>query len=73
MGKKKNQKQSANTNDPDSLKNMGNEEFMKGNYETAIELYSKAIQLNDQNAIYFTNRANVRNMLEQYEEAIQDT
>lgn len=29
---------------------------MRGNYQEAIELYSKAIELNDQNAIYFSNR-----------------
>lgn len=29
---------------------------MKGNYPEAIELYSKAIELDDTNAIYFSNR-----------------
>ena len=27
------------------------------NYEKAIELYSKAIELDDKNAIYFNNRS----------------
>jgi len=29
---------------------------MKGNYEEAIQLYSKAIELDDNNAIYYSNR-----------------
>jgi TPR repeat protein len=29
---------------------------MKGNYSEAIQLYSRAIELDDSNAIYFSNR-----------------
>jgi len=35
--------------------NAGNEEYQKGNFTAAIEFYSKAIELNAQNAIYFSN------------------
>lgn len=37
------------------MQERGNEEFQKGNYEQAIELYSKAIEINGNNAIYFSN------------------
>jgi tetratricopeptide (TPR) repeat protein len=37
------------------LQNLGNEEFQRGNYQEAIELYSKAIEINGNNAIYFSN------------------
>jgi len=29
---------------------------MKGNYAEAIQLYTRAIEINDNNAIYFSNR-----------------
>ena len=35
--------------------NLGNEEFMKGNFTEAIDFYSRAIEINDQNPIYFSN------------------
>ena len=34
---------------------MGNEEYMKGNYEEAVECYTKAIELKSDNPIYFSN------------------
>jgi tetratricopeptide (TPR) repeat protein len=52
--------QAANSNDPDALKvspahpqanlevqNCGNESFSKGNYEEALNYYTRAIELND--------------------------
>ena len=55
----------AATNDPEQLKvssnsthaaqNMGNEEYQRGNIESAITLYTKAIELG-QSEIYFSNR-----------------
>ena len=35
--------------------NAGNEEYQKGNYSEAIQLYTKAIELNGQNAIFYSN------------------
>ena len=37
------------------MQERGNEEFQKGNFQEAIELYSKAIEINGNNAIYFSN------------------
>jgi len=45
---------------------------MKGNYSDAIQLYSKAIELDGANAIYFSNRAQALIMLEEFAKAIED-
>ena len=42
------------------LKNRGNEEFAAGNFPAAVTWYSKAIELNDKEPTFFTNRAQVR-------------
>lgn len=43
-----------------ALKNQGNEAFKKHDWPTAIEFYSKAIELDDTEPTYFANRAQVR-------------
>ena len=35
---------------------LGNDEYQKGNYMEAIQAYTKAIELDGTNAIYFSNR-----------------
>jgi len=55
MGKKGG-KANKNTNDPDALKEAGNKAFAAKNFEEAIEFYSKAIELNPENHVYFSNR-----------------
>ena len=73
MGKNKNKKTSSTTNttsnDPDTLKvsllritkqNLGNEEYAKGNYDIAIELYTKALEYK-KSEIYFSNRKSIKN------------
>lgn len=42
------------------LKNEGNKAFSSGDYPGAVDLYSKAIDLNDKEPLFFTNRAQVR-------------
>ena len=42
-----------------SLKNEGNKAFAAHNWPAAIDLYTKAIELNDQEPTYFSNRAQV--------------
>ena len=37
-------------------KNLGNEEFKKGKYPSALRLYEEAIGYDPINAIYYTNR-----------------
>lgn len=41
------------------LKNQGNKAFAHGDWPTAIDFYSKAIKLNDQEPAFLTNRAQV--------------
>lgn len=53
-GENKNQKIE---NPFDILKNQGNEYFKKGNYEKAIECYTKAIEKDSSQAVYYMNRA----------------
>lgn len=59
MGKKNNQKKQAQKSAalmPETLKNNGNAEMMKGNFWDAVLQYDKAIELCNTNAIYFSNR-----------------
>lgn len=41
------------------LKNQGNDAFKKHDWPTAIDFYSKAIELDDTQPTYFANRAQV--------------
>jgi len=41
-------------------------------YSSAIDLYTKAIELNSNNAVYWANRAFAHTKLEEYGSAIQD-
>lgn len=42
------------------LKNQGNKAFAAHDWPAAIDFYSKAIQLNDKEPTYWSNRAQVR-------------
>lgn len=54
------------------LKEKGNDYFKNGNYEDAIEYYSKAL-LCKEDAIYYGNRSACYNALGDYEKTIEDT
>ncbi|OMO83889.1 Tetratricopeptide TPR-1 [Corchorus capsularis] len=56
----------------EEIKLQANEAFKAHKYGQAIELYSQAIELNDQNAVYWANRAFAHTKLEEYGSAIQD-
>ena len=51
MGKTK----QVDQTDPEALKAAGNKAFQQENYEEAAEMFSKAIELNGSNHIYFAN------------------
>lgn len=53
-------------------KGKGNEFYKGKNYQSAINSYTKAIELDSTNAALLTNRAAAALMLLQYKEAIQD-
>lgn len=46
--------------------------FPAHKYSQAIDLYSKAIELSSENAVYWANRAFAHTKLEEYGSAIQD-
>uniref|UniRef100_A0A8C9PH81 Small glutamine-rich tetratricopeptide repeat-containing protein alpha n=1 Tax=Spermophilus dauricus TaxID=99837 RepID=A0A8C9PH81_SPEDA len=54
------------------LKTEGNEQMKVENFEAAVRLYGKAIELNPANAVYFCNRAAAYSKLGNYAGAVQD-
>ena len=50
----------------------GNEFFKSGNYKEAINSYTEAIRHNDNNPIYWSNRAQCYIKLKQFEKALSD-
>lgn len=56
----------------EEIKQLANDAFKAHKYFQAIELYSQAIELNGQNAVYWANRAFAHTKLEEYGSAIQD-
>ncbi|KAL0443783.1 UNVERIFIED_CONTAM: Serine/threonine-protein phosphatase 5 [Sesamum latifolium] len=65
---------STNTSRAEELKLLANEAF-KGIMDKglrAIDLYTQAIEVNKENAVYWANRAFAHTKLEEYGSAIQD-
>lgn len=56
----------------EELKVLANEAFKANKFAQSIDLYSKAIDLNSQNAVYWANRAFAHTKLEEYGSAVQD-
>uniref|UniRef100_A0A8C8Z974 Small glutamine rich tetratricopeptide repeat co-chaperone alpha n=1 Tax=Prolemur simus TaxID=1328070 RepID=A0A8C8Z974_PROSS len=54
------------------LKTEGNEQMKVENFEAAVHLYGRAIELNPANAVYFCNRAAAYSKLGNYAGAVQD-
>ncbi|XP_016324053.1 small glutamine-rich tetratricopeptide repeat-containing protein alpha isoform X1 [Sinocyclocheilus anshuiensis] len=54
------------------LKTDGNDQMKVENFSAAVVFYSKAIQLNPQNAVYYCNRAAAYSKLGNYAGAVQD-
>lgn len=54
------------------LKDQGNQFLKEQKFDEAIESYTKAIELDNQNAVFFSNRAQVHIKLENYGLAIAD-
>lgn len=57
----------------EEVKTKGNEFMSQGKYEDAIQAYTKAIELNPENAIYFANRAAAYTHLKNYSKSILDS
>ncbi|KAH1154000.1 hypothetical protein GYH30_049579 [Glycine max] len=62
----------SNVSKAEEFKLLANEVFNARKYSQAIDLYTQAIELNSQNAVYFSNRAFAHLRLEEYGSAIQD-
>eukprot|EP00906_Rhabdomonas_costata_P027716 RCo039332 len=56
----------------DQLKTAGNQKMVSGSYREAVGYYTKAIELDTQNAIYYANRAAAYTHLKEYKKAIID-
>ena len=56
----------------EKYKNMGNDEFKKQNYQAAINYYSEAIDIKENEPAFFTNRAIAYLKIEKFEEARRD-
>ncbi|XP_066503648.1 small glutamine-rich tetratricopeptide repeat-containing protein alpha [Hoplias malabaricus] len=56
----------------EQLKSEGNDQMRVENFSAAVEFYSKAIQINPQNAVYYCNRAAAYSKLGNYAGAVQD-
>ncbi|KAL3638278.1 Serine/threonine-protein phosphatase 5 [Castilleja foliolosa] len=63
---------STNTLRAEELKVLANEAFKAHKYSQAVDLYTQAIELNEDNAVYWANRAFAHTKLEEYGSAIQD-
>ncbi|KAG6416830.1 hypothetical protein SASPL_124271 [Salvia splendens] len=63
---------STNTSRAEEFKVQANEAFKAHKYSQAIDLYTQAIELNNDNAVYWANRAFAHTKLEEYGSAIQD-
>ena len=55
-----------------ALKGEGNTFFKNKDYKNAIQKYSEAIKLNDQDVTYFSNRSACYAALEMWTEAAED-
>ncbi|VFQ64412.1 unnamed protein product [Cuscuta campestris] len=62
----------SNDNPAEQFKIEANEAFKAHKYSHAIDLYTRAIELAPENAVYWANRAFAHTKLEEYGSAIQD-
>jgi serine/threonine-protein phosphatase 5 len=56
----------------EELKAAANAAFQANRFAAAIELYSQAIDLNTNNAVYWANRAFAHTKMEEYGSAVED-
>merc|ERR1712013_636714 len=66
-----------NIDEPEKLKEAGNDAFKRGNYDDALECYTKAIRktkdtFEKQKAVYYKNRAACHLKMENYDDAVFD-
>jgi len=57
----------------ENWKNQGNQAFQKGQNSEAIKCYSKAVEIDGNNHVYYTNRATVYAGMEEWEKCLTDS
>ncbi|CAN6483498.1 unnamed protein product [Victoria cruziana] len=62
----------SNMDRAEEIKLLANEAFKANKFSHAVELYTQAIELNTNSAVYWANRAFAHSKLEEYGSAIQD-
>lgn len=72
MGKNKKKGDKKDSNDPIKLKELGNKAYINKNYEEAVELYSKAIEIDPKDPVFYSNRATSLFELEKFDDCILD-
>jgi len=65
-------KAEQNPNSGHYYKRIGNDFYKKGQYQKAIENYTKAIQIDDTETIFFSNRARAYKLLGDFKKAYED-
>ncbi|CAI9088788.1 OLC1v1023215C1 [Oldenlandia corymbosa var. corymbosa] len=63
---------SSGRDDPEELKQLGNDNFKRGNYREALKLYDRAIAISPSNAPYHYNRAAALIGLKRFGEAVRE-
>lgn len=71
-GEEPQQQPAPNPQEAEARKNAGNERLKAGDYTGAEQLYSEAIALDPNNAVFFSNRCAARQYLNRHEDALQD-
>uniref|UniRef100_F6T9F8 Uncharacterized protein n=1 Tax=Monodelphis domestica TaxID=13616 RepID=F6T9F8_MONDO len=66
------QRRKENKSLANALKEKGNEAFLKGDYRTAVQLYSQGLKKLKDMKVLYTNRAQAYIKLEEYEQALVD-
>ena len=56
----------------EQVKNKGNEEFKKKNFNEALNLYEQAIKINPNEPLYYNNKAATYIELKEYENALEE-
>lgn len=57
---------------PNVLKSMGNEAYKQGRFEEALALYNRAIALDSENPVYYSNKGASLIALHRFIEAIEE-